>query len=59
MTAYWAWVTDHMSGILEGKRILITGVLMESSIAFHAAKLAQEQGAEIILTAWPLSLIHI
>ncbi|MFI8964841.1 enoyl-ACP reductase FabI [Streptomyces sp. NPDC053493] len=42
-----------MSGILEGKRILITGVLMESSIAFHAAKLAQEQGAEIILTAWP------
>ncbi|WP_031070472.1 enoyl-ACP reductase FabI [Streptomyces sp. NRRL WC-3742] len=42
-----------MSGILEGKRILITGVLMESSIAFHTAKLAQEQGAEIILTAWP------
>src|SRR6478752_5330042 len=27
-----------MSGILEGKRILITGVLMESSIAFHTAK---------------------
>ncbi|MFG2756070.1 enoyl-ACP reductase FabI [Streptomyces wuyuanensis] len=42
-----------MSGILAGKRILITGVLMESSIAFHAAKLAQEQGAEIILTAFP------
>ena len=42
-----------MSGILEGKRILITGVLMESSIAFHTAKLAQEQGAEIILTAFP------
>ncbi|MET7290329.1 enoyl-ACP reductase FabI [Streptomyces sp. NPDC005573] len=42
-----------MSGILEGKRILITGVLTESSIAFHAAKLAQEQGAEIILTAFP------
>ncbi|GHG18838.1 enoyl-ACP reductase FabI [Streptomyces filamentosus] len=42
-----------MAGILEGKKILITGVLMESSIAFHAAKLAQEQGAEIILTAWP------
>ncbi|GAA4869192.1 enoyl-ACP reductase FabI [Kitasatospora sp. NPDC048365] len=42
-----------MSGILEGKRILITGVLMESSIAFHTARLAQEQGAEIILTAWP------
>ncbi|RAG85165.1 enoyl-[acyl-carrier-protein] reductase FabI [Streptacidiphilus pinicola] len=42
-----------MSGILDGKRILITGVLMESSIAFHAARLAQEQGAEIILTAFP------
>ncbi|WP_406088562.1 enoyl-ACP reductase FabI [Kitasatospora purpeofusca] len=42
-----------MSGILEGKRILITGVLMESSIAFHTAKLAQEQGAEVILTAFP------
>ncbi|MEU2557744.1 enoyl-ACP reductase FabI [Streptomyces longispororuber] len=42
-----------MSGILDGKRILITGVLMESSIAFHAAKIAQEQGAEIILTAFP------
>ncbi|MGW2448953.1 enoyl-ACP reductase FabI, partial [Streptomyces sp. NPDC001675] len=26
---------------------------MESSIAFHVAKLAQEQGAEIILTAFP------
>jgi enoyl-[acyl-carrier protein] reductase I len=42
-----------MSGILEGKKILVTGVLMESSIAFHTAKLAQEQGAEIILTAFP------
>ena len=38
-----------MSGILEGKRVLITGVLMESSIAFHTAKLAQEQGAENVL----------
>ncbi|MFI1679924.1 MULTISPECIES: enoyl-ACP reductase FabI [unclassified Streptomyces] len=42
-----------MSGILEGKRILITGVLTEASIAFHAAKVAQEQGAEVILTAFP------
>ncbi|MFW6689610.1 enoyl-ACP reductase FabI [Streptomyces sp. MAR4 CNX-425] len=42
-----------MSGILDGKRVLVTGVLLESSIAFHAAKLAQEQGAEIILTAFP------
>jgi enoyl-[acyl-carrier protein] reductase I len=42
-----------MSGILEGKRVLISGVLMESSIAFHTAKVAQEQGAEVILTAFP------
>jgi enoyl-[acyl-carrier protein] reductase I len=42
-----------MSGILDGKRILITGVLLESSIAFHAAKLAQEQGAQVLLTAFP------
>ncbi|MGW5737879.1 MULTISPECIES: enoyl-ACP reductase FabI [Streptomyces] len=42
-----------MSGILEGKKILVTGVLTEASIAFHAAKVAQEQGAEVILTAFP------
>ncbi|MFD6886490.1 enoyl-ACP reductase FabI [Streptomyces sp. NPDC059957] len=42
-----------MSGILDGKRLLVSGVLMESSIAFHVAKLAQEQGAEVILTAFP------
>jgi enoyl ACP reductase len=30
--------------LLEGKTLLITGVLMDSSIAFHVAKLAQEQG---------------
>lgn len=42
-----------MNGILAGKRVLVTGVLMESSIAFHAAKVAQEQGAEVMLTAFP------
>ncbi|WP_446039728.1 enoyl-ACP reductase FabI [Streptomyces sp. SID1121] len=41
-----------MSGILAGKRILVTGVLTESSIAFHAAKVAQQQGAEVILTGF-------
>ncbi|PAZ12643.1 enoyl-[acyl-carrier-protein] reductase FabI [Streptomyces sp. SA15] len=41
-----------MSGILAGKRVLVTGVLMESSIAFHAARLAQEQGAEVVLTGY-------
>ncbi|MGA2805945.1 MAG: enoyl-[acyl-carrier-protein] reductase FabI, partial [Acidimicrobiales bacterium] len=32
-------------GILEGKRILVTGVLTDDSLAFGAARLAQEQGA--------------
>jgi meromycolic acid enoyl-[acyl-carrier-protein] reductase len=39
-------------GILDGKKLLITGVLMDSSIAFHVAKLAQEQGAEVVLTSF-------
>ncbi|MDP5312578.1 enoyl-ACP reductase FabI [Streptomyces poriferorum] len=48
-----------MSGILAGKRVLVTGVLMESSIAFHAARLAQEQGAEVVLTGYGrLSLVE-
>ncbi|QMU75751.1 enoyl-ACP reductase FabI [Streptacidiphilus sp. PB12-B1b] len=48
-----------MSGLLEGKRVLVTGVLMESSIAFHTARLAQEQGAEVLLTGYGrLSLVE-
>ena len=38
--------------LLEGKTLLVTGVLMDSSIAFHIAKLAQEQGAKVILTSF-------
>ena len=34
-------------GILDGKRILVTGVLTEASIAFAAARIAQEQGADV------------
>jgi enoyl ACP reductase len=37
-------------GILEGKKILIAGVLTEASIAFSAAKIAQEQGATVVLS---------
>jgi len=37
-------------GLLDGKRILITGVLTDASLAFAVARQAQEQGAEIILT---------
>lgn len=38
--------------LLEGKRVLITGVLSDTSIAFPIARLAQEQGAEIVLTSF-------
>jgi len=37
-------------GLLDGKRILITGVLNDASIAYATAKVAQEQGAEVVLT---------
>lgn len=48
-----------MSGLLEGKRLLITGVITDASIAFHAAKAAQEQGATVILTGFGrLSLVE-
>lgn len=39
-------------GLLDGKKLLVTGVLMDSSIAFHVARLAQEQGAEVVLTSF-------
>ena len=38
--------------LLDGKKLLITGVLDPRSIAFAAARLAQEQGAEIVLTGF-------
>jgi len=37
--------------LLTGKRILITGVLTDASIAFHVARLAQEEGANVVLTS--------
>ena len=39
-------------GLLEGKRILVTGVLTDQSIAFHVARLAQEEGATVVLTSF-------
>ena len=39
-------------GLLEGKRVLVTGVLVESSIAFHVARLAQQEGATVVLTSF-------
>jgi enoyl ACP reductase len=39
-------------GLLDGKRLLITGVITDASIAFTVAKLAQEEGATIVLTGF-------
>lgn len=38
--------------MLKGKRIVVTGVLTDGSIAWHVARLAQEQGASVVLTGF-------
>src|SRR6202012_3484500 len=46
-------------GILAGKRILITGVITDASIAFHVARVAQAEGATVVLTGFGrLSLVQ-
>ena len=48
-----------MTGLLDGKRLLVTGVITDASIAFHVARIAQEQGAEVVLTGYGrLSLVE-
>jgi enoyl-[acyl-carrier protein] reductase I len=37
-------------GLLEGKRILVTGVLTDASLAFAVARSAQAEGAEVVLS---------
>ena len=37
-------------GLLEGKKIVITGVMTDASLAFGVAKIALDEGAEIVLT---------
>ena len=37
-------------GILAGKRIVVTGVLTDASLAFSVARLAQREGATVVLT---------
>lgn len=39
-------------GLLDGKRLLITGVITEASIAYSVAKLAQQEGAQVVLTGF-------
>ncbi len=41
-----------MSGLLAGRRLLITGVVTRDSIAWHVARRAQESGAEVVLTGF-------
>jgi enoyl ACP reductase len=38
--------------LLDGKKLLITGVLTDDSIAFAIARVAQEAGAEVLLTGF-------
>lgn len=38
--------------LLEDRTVLVTGVLTQSSIAFTVARLAQEQGATVVLTSF-------
>ena len=37
-------------GLLEGKKIVVTGVLTDASLAYGVARIALEEGAEIVLT---------
>jgi len=39
-------------GLLDGKRLLITGVITDASIAFAVARLAQQEGATVVLTGF-------
>jgi enoyl-[acyl-carrier protein] reductase I len=42
--------------LLDGKKLLITGVLTRESIAFATAEAAQRQGAEVVLTSFGRAL---
>jgi meromycolic acid enoyl-[acyl-carrier-protein] reductase len=46
-------------GIVDGKRLIVTGVLTDASIGFATARLAQEEGADVVLTGYGrLSLVQ-
>lgn len=44
------------SGLLDGKRLLVTGVATPDSIATATARCCLEQGARVVLTAFPRDL---
>lgn len=39
-------------GILDGKTVLVAGVLTETSFGFHTARLAQQEGATVVVTGF-------
>src|SRR3954454_13503414 len=39
-------------GLLDGKRLLVTGVITDASVAFSIARLAQQEGAQVVLTGY-------
>src|SRR3954464_1936030 len=39
-------------GLLDGKRLLVTGVITDASIAFSIARLAQQEGAQLVVTGY-------
>jgi enoyl ACP reductase len=41
-----------VAGLLDGKRLLITGVITDASIAFTVARMAQAEGATVVLTGF-------
>jgi len=41
-----------MAELLKGKRVLVTGVLTDASIAFSVARLAQQEGATVVLSSY-------
>lgn len=43
-------------GMFAGKSLLVTGVLTDASIAFHVARLAQEEGATVVLSSFGRAL---
>jgi len=44
-------------GILEGKNILVTGVTMNTSIAYRVTELAQAEGAKVVVPTSSDSII--
>ena len=42
--------------LLDGKKLLITGVLTDDSLAFGVARMAQAEGAEVVLTGFGRAL---